>query len=215
MPEGQEILAGMLESCFEISNDILVRNSTVSPTLQPIYERLMDTKRQLEHLASEHRWSLRETDLWSFHLTLKDIDRMRVNGRFVDNEGKQPEGQVVLLYLLRRCYGLIYQLMSSSEPISEELMPIATKLTTITKCLSELRKYSGPYTLRDVYPYRLALVQIENMRGRVHDKDGNEVGELCWLGPDESVPEGQGIVQAQFEEVEQMIEERSYLTDQF
>ena len=205
----------MLESCFVISNDILVRNSTVSPTLQPIYERLMDTKRQLEHLASEHRWSLRETDLWSFHLTLKDIDRMRVNGRFVDNEGKQPEGQVVLLYLLRRCYGLIYQLMSSSEPISEELMPIATKLTTITKCLSELRKYSGPYTLRDVYPYRLALVQIENMRGRVHDKDGNEVGELCWLGPDESVPEGQGIVQAQFEEVEQMIEERSYLTDQF
>jgi len=30
----------------------------------------------------------------------------------------------VLLYLLRRCYGLIYRLLSSSEPVSEELMPI-------------------------------------------------------------------------------------------
>jgi hypothetical protein len=30
----------------------------------------------------------------------------------------------VLLYLLRRCYGLIYRLLSSSEPVSEELMPV-------------------------------------------------------------------------------------------
>lgn len=30
----------------------------------------------------------------------------------------------ILLYLLRRCYGLIYRLLSSSEPVSEELMPI-------------------------------------------------------------------------------------------
>src|SRR5712671_4276939 len=32
----------------------------------------------------------------------------------------------VLLYLLRRCYGVIYRLLSSSEPVSEELMPIVT-----------------------------------------------------------------------------------------
>lgn len=29
-----------------------------------------------------------------------------------------------LLFLLRRCHGLIYRLMAESEPISEELMPI-------------------------------------------------------------------------------------------
>lgn len=73
---------------------------------------------------------------------------MRVEGKFVDAEGNKPEGQLVrgfllellegkalisghlsffqvLLYLLRRCYGLCYRLMASSEPISEELMPIA------------------------------------------------------------------------------------------
>jgi hypothetical protein len=35
----------------------------------------------------------------------------------------------VLLYLIRRCYGVIYRLLSSSEPVSEELMPIVTVLT--------------------------------------------------------------------------------------
>lgn len=70
---------------------------------------------------------------------------MRVDGKFVDAEGDRPSGQYVrpcleeddplianawltkvLLYLLRRCYGLIYRLLSSSEPVSEELMPIVS-----------------------------------------------------------------------------------------
>lgn len=36
----------------------------------------------------------------------------------------QAQGQYALLFLLRRCHGLLYRLMSESEPISEELMPI-------------------------------------------------------------------------------------------
>lgn len=79
-------------------------------------------------------------------MALQEIDGMRVNGKFVDAEGNVPTGQLVrqsipfplvcpstdrtclfqvLLYLLRRCFGLCYRLMASSEPISEELMPIA------------------------------------------------------------------------------------------
>lgn len=207
VPEGQEMLAGLLESCFELSNDILVRNSTVSPTLQPIYDRLLETKQQLEHLEQRHRWTLRETDLWTYHLTLKDIDRMRVDGKFLDNEGRQPEGQLVLLYLLRRSYGLINKLISSSEPLSEELMPISDKLSTISKCLRELSKYDGTFSLRDVYPYRLALHQIASMRKPVLDKNGQPTDELRWLAADGSVPEGQSILQAQFEEAEQTVEE--------
>ena len=207
VPEGQEMLAGLLESCFELSNDILVRNSTVSPTLQPIYDRLLETKQQLEHLEQRHRWSLRETDLWTYHLTLKDIDRMRVNGKFLDSEGRQPEGQLVLLYLLRRSYGLINKLLSSSEPLSEELIPVSDKLSTISKCLREVSKYGGTFSLRDMYPYRLALHQIDSMRKPVPDKDGHPTDVARWLAPDGTVPEGQSIIQAQYEEVEQTIEE--------
>ena len=207
VPEGQEMLAGLLESCFELSNDILVRNSTVSPTLQPIYDRLLETKHQLEHLEQRHRWSLRETDLWTYHVTLKEIDRMRVDGKFVDSEGRQPEGQLLLLYLLRRSYGLINKLLSSSEPLSEELMPISDKLSTISKCLREVSKYGGTFSLRDMYPYRLALHQISSMRKPVMDKDGQPTQAVGWLAPDGTMPEGQSILQAQYEEVEQTIDE--------
>ncbi|KAN0061769.1 hypothetical protein ACQY0O_005762 [Thecaphora frezii] len=207
VPAGQAILVGLLEECFEICHDITVRNDEVPMTLQPIYDRLNEIKSQLEHLVLTHRWTLRETDLWNYQVTLKEIDRMRVNGKFVDSEGKQPEGQLVLLYLLRRCYGLIYMLVASSEPISEELMPISNKLSTVSKCLKEVSKYGGPFTMRDLYPYRLALHQIGNMRSPVLDKDGNDTGVRKWLGRDGSVPEGQAILRAQFEEVEQTIEE--------
>ncbi|PWN51883.1 hypothetical protein IE53DRAFT_385739 [Violaceomyces palustris] len=207
VPAGQAILVGLLEECFEICHDITIRNDEVPMTLQPIYDRLTEIKSQLEHLVLTHRWTLRETDLWNYQVTLKEIDRLRVNGKFVDSEGKQPEGQLVLLYLLRRCYGLIYRLVASSEPISEELMPISNKLSTVSKCLKEVSKYGGPFTMRDLYPYRLALHQIDNMRSKVLDKDGNDTGVRKWLGRDGSVPEGQAILRAQYEEVEQTIEE--------
>lgn len=207
VPAGQAILVGILEDCFEIVHDANVRNDEVPMTLQPIYDRLSEIKSQLEHLVLTHRWTLRETDLWNYQVTLKEIDRLRVDGKFVDSEGKQPEGQLVLLYLLRRCYGLIYRLVASSEPISEELMPISNKLSTVSKCLKEVSKYGGPFTMRDLYPYRLALHQIDGMRSPVRDKDGKETGERKWLGRDGSVPEGQAILRAQYEEVEQTITE--------
>lgn len=64
--------------------------------------------------------------------------------------------------------------------------------------------------MRDLYPYRLALHQIDNMKSPVLDKDGNETGVKKWLGRDGSVPEGQAILRAQFEEVEQTINESEY-----
>lgn len=95
VPAGQAILVGILEECFEICHEINVRNDEVPMTLQPIYDRLTEIKGSLEHLVLTHRWTLRETDLWNYQVTLKEIDRLRVDGKFVDSEGKQPEGQAV------------------------------------------------------------------------------------------------------------------------
>ncbi len=44
-----------------------------------------------------HRWSLRETDLWNYSLSLQEIDKMRIDGKFVDAEGNRPVGQYVCL----------------------------------------------------------------------------------------------------------------------
>lgn len=83
--------------------------------------------------------------------------------------------------------------MASSEPISEELMPIANKLTTVKRCLIEVAKHGGPYSSRDLYPYQLALAQIDNLRtdGRFEGRDG-------------SCPEGQAILNALLSEAHEI-----------
>ena len=155
VPPGQAILVGLLEECFEIIQDINARRDDVAIPLKPIFDRLSEIRTQLERLVLTHRWTLRETDLWNYQLSLQEIDKMRVNGKWVDSEGNQPGGQFALLYLLRRCHGLLYRLISSSEPISEELMPISNKLLTVKKCLNEVLKHGNDFTPRDLYPVSL------------------------------------------------------------
>jgi len=197
VPASQSICSSLLEECFEISQEIKAQEESkrVATSLKPIYDRLNQLRAELENLVLTHRWSLRETDLWNYSLSLQEIDKMRIDGKFVDSEGNGPSGQYVLLYLLRRCYGLIYRLLSSSEPVSEELMPIANKLSTVKKCLNEVLKYGGPFSPRDLYPYQLALFQIDSLR-----KDGK------FIGVDGTIPEGQGIVMAHLNECHELLE---------
>ncbi|KAK1227177.1 hypothetical protein PQX77_009811 [Marasmius sp. AFHP31] len=197
VPASQALCSSLLEECFEIAQEIKANEESkhVASSLKPIHDRLSDLRAELEGLVLTHRWSLRETDLWNYSLSLQEIDKMRIDGKFLDSEGDRPEGQYVLLYLLRRCYGLIYRLLSSSEPVSEELMPIANKLSTVKKCLNEVLKYGGTFSPRDLYPYQLALHQIESRR-----KDGK------FVGSDGSIPEGQGIISAHLNECHELIE---------
>lgn len=197
VPASQAICSSLLEECFDIAQEIKAQEDSkhVSSSLKPIYDRLKDIRAELESLVLTHRWTLRETDLWNYSLSLQEIDRMRVDGKFVDSEGNRPAGQYVLLYMLRRCYGLIYRLLSSSEPVSEELMPIANKLSTVKKCLNEVLKYGGPFNARDLYPYQLALHQIDSLR-----KEGR------FIGVDGTIPEGQGIIMAHLNECHELVE---------
>lgn len=197
VPASQAICSSLLEECFDIKEEIKAQDDSknVGSSLKPIFDRLSDIRSELENLVLTHRWSLRETDLWNYSLSLQEIDKMRVGGKFVDSDGNKPPGQYVLLYLLRRCYGLIYRLLSSSEPVSEELMPIANKLSTVKKCLKEVLKYGGPLSARDLYPYQLALFQIDNLR-----KEGR------FVSSDGSIPEGQGVVMAHLNECHELLE---------
>ncbi|GAA5895767.1 Cub1p [Sporobolomyces salmoneus] len=197
-PKGQELLAGLLQDNFDICQDIKAREGeedVARGPLQAIYDRLSEIKAQLERLVLTHRWTLRETDLYNFQNELSRVDALRVDGKFRDSQGNVPEGQIVLLYLLRRCYGLCYRLMASSEPVSEELMPIANKLNTIKRCLIEVAKQGGPFTPRDLYPFQLALYQIDSLR-----KEGK------FEGRDGSIPEGQAILNALLSEAHEIIE---------
>jgi hypothetical protein len=53
VPEGQALLSGLLDTCFDVAQDIKAREAEedVSPTLKPIYDRLNEMKNQLEQLS--------------------------------------------------------------------------------------------------------------------------------------------------------------------
>jgi hypothetical protein len=131
-------------------------------------------------------WSLRETDLYSFQRQLDRIDEARVNGNFIDADGRPADlhAQRTLLYLLRKSYAFIYQYIISSEPVSEALLPIYNQLLTLKRCLKEVKKAGGVDSPRELYPYSMKLNSIDNMK-----KDGKFM-----VGND--IPEGQASVTA-------------------
>jgi hypothetical protein len=64
-----------------------------------------------------------------------------------------------LLYLLRKSYAIIYQLLLTSEPVSEALLPIYNQLTTLRKCLIEVKKLGGVSSPRELYPYSMKVCE--------------------------------------------------------
>ncbi|KAJ2742430.1 hypothetical protein GGI20_004485, partial [Coemansia sp. BCRC 34301] len=183
--EGQTQVVGLLEECFDCLHDLMAEGSAVSKDLMPLYDRLMEIRAQLEKLLLTSRWTLRETDLWSYQVQLQDIDAMRRNGQFKDATGEPApqQAQAVLNFLLHKCYNLVYKLLSSSEPVAESLMPVHNQLRTLRRCLLEVKKYGGPLSARDLYPYQMKLSSIDNLRtdGKFLDDEGH-------------IPEGQGMV---------------------
>ncbi|KAH9072228.1 hypothetical protein EDB83DRAFT_2361791 [Lactarius deliciosus] len=187
IPASQAICSSLLEECFDIAQEIRAQEESknVALPLKPIHDRLTEIRAELEGLALTHRWTLRRDR--------PEVDKMRIDGKFVDSEGNRPAGQYVLLYLLRRCYGVIYRLLSSSEPVSEELMPIVraffhTPLTPFNQL-----EWARPINSRRMY--QLALYQIDSLR-----QDGK------FIGIDGSIPEGQGIVMAHLNECHELLE---------
>lgn len=66
-------------------------------------------------------------------------------------------GCQTLLYLIRRCYGYIYHLMISSEPVSEALLPVYNQLQTLKRCLLEVKNGGGVSSVRELYPYSMKV----------------------------------------------------------
>ncbi|EAU90605.2 hypothetical protein CC1G_00989 [Coprinopsis cinerea okayama7 len=215
IPKSQAVCTSLLEECFEIAQEIKAHDDSknVASSLKPIYDRLRDLRAELESMVLTHRWSLRETDLWNYSLSLQEIDKMRVDGKFVDSEGNRPAGQYVSLNILkmlrphlptpilqRTCLrgvdadrGVLSR-AACFRKLTGNLQQ-ANKLNTVKRCLNEVLKCGGPFNARDLYPYQLALFQIDSMR-----KEGR------FVSVDGTIPEGQGIIMANLNECHELVE---------
>ncbi|KAL4781896.1 hypothetical protein BJX76DRAFT_334185 [Aspergillus varians] len=184
--DNQQDVKLLLHRCWRWTDMVLEREGKIDERFQEQYERLLDIRSQLDRLSVTQAWSLRETDLFVYQRKLDRIDEARVNGNFVDAEGKPADlhAQRTLLYLIRRSYAYIYSLLISSEPVSEALLPVYNQLQTLRRCLIEVKDSGGVSEPRELYPYSMKLNSIDNMR-----VDGKFL-----IGND--IPEGQGGVNA-------------------
>lgn len=65
------LIEGLLEQLHEEAQDMKASTNSVSESLAPIVDRLKQIKTQLERLALTHKWTLRETDLYTYHVKKK------------------------------------------------------------------------------------------------------------------------------------------------
>lgn len=164
------------------------KDDIIDDSLKAIYNQLVELKGTLENLLVTHRWTLRETDLYFYQKKLLEFDNMRHNGSFwtniddKDSQEKPPKGQIVLLYLIRRCYGIIYKLLEYSEPVSEALTPIHNQLSTVRQCLLDVKNMGGLSSTRELYPYQMKLASIDQLRSEGKFMVGD------------TIPEGQGML---------------------
>lgn len=201
----QSILNGLLDDCNNLVKDIninkgknieeLIANLSVSDNqsqlgeFKKLYGHLVDIKLILENLLITRRSTLRETDLYNYQRDLKNIEikRMELLTEVKDdvrNSNNFKNLQVLLLYLLRRCYSLIYKLLESSEPVSESLQPIHNQLSTVRRCLLDIKRIDGLNNLRELYPFQFKLASLDNLRN-----DGKFI-------INNQIPEGQGTLNA-------------------
>lgn len=158
-PEAKVLIETLLRRNFLWIHLIKEKQGRIAPAFQEIYTKLLDIRNKLEKLTLTQAWSLRETDLWNFQRQLDRIDEARIDGNFIDALGRPSElyEQRTMLYLLRKSYALIYHLIVSSEPVSEALLPIYNQLTTLRKCLVEVKKLGGVGSPRELYPYSMKV----------------------------------------------------------
>ncbi|KAI8374242.1 uncharacterized protein BYT42DRAFT_599321 [Radiomyces spectabilis] len=206
IPAGQAVLVGLLEQIYAYSHDMIIAASTdFSPALQEIRVRLVEIKSQLERLELTHKWTLRQTDLFTYQHQLHDIvmmrhpvdsDRPDKLDKFLDERGEAPEGQTVLNFLLHKCYRIIVILLNESVPVSEALTPIYNQLTSVRQCLLAVKKTGAPCSAEELYPYQMKLMSIENLRkdGKFYDEQG------C-------IPEGQALCVSTLEECYSLLEQ--------
>ncbi|KAK5465045.1 hypothetical protein LTS15_001608 [Exophiala xenobiotica] len=181
---GQDLVVPLLNRCLKFTDMVEERQGKIDERFKDVYDKLIEIRNQLERLTMTQAWSLRETDLFMWQRKLDRIDDSRRDGNFFDAEGHPADlhAQRTLLYLIRRGYAYIYQLLIASEPVSEALLPIYNQLLTLRRCLVEVKKAGGVSNPRELYPYSMKLNSIDNMR----------VDGKFQIGKD--IPEGQGAV---------------------
>lgn len=160
--EGNQVVKALLARCIlwvEVIQEKYVPLQTLSKTnltssfrqgkieerFQDTYDKLVKVRNTLEQMNLTQAWSLRETDLYSYQRQLDRIDESRINGNFIDAEGRPADLHAQRVSLLAQ-YSLLHVLAHLTfHRHSSTFCANHTPLSTNT--LSLLNLFPKPYCL--------------------------------------------------------------------
>ncbi|GAN02168.1 conserved fungal protein [Mucor ambiguus] len=165
---GQGTLVDMLEKNFDACHDLL--NVDNQPIVESIRQRLIDIRSDLEGIEMTSKWSLRQTDLFTYQLQLHDVAHML----YKKDEFEGEEGRSMLSNLLAACYNIILNLLGDGPSVAESLLPIYHQLNTLRDCLKRLLSLHCKLTDDEkmLYALKLRSIDIKRENGSFHDEDG-------------------------------------------
>lgn len=89
--KGSDEISQLLERVLHWSDIVLDRKGVIPEQWRPIYDVLIGIRNDLDKFSITPAWSLRETDLYDYLRQLDKIDEARVDGNWLDDQGKPAE----------------------------------------------------------------------------------------------------------------------------
>lgn len=89
--KGSDEVSELLERALSWSDIVLERKGVIPEQWRRIYDVLIGIRNDLDKFSITPAWSLRETDLYDYQRQLDKIDEARVDGNWLDDEGKPAE----------------------------------------------------------------------------------------------------------------------------
>ncbi|KAL2888882.1 UPF0662 protein [Ceratocystis lukuohia] len=125
--EGSDTVSLLLFKCMKWAEIVQVKKGAIPAAFKPMYNDLVRVRSELDKISMTQAWSLRETDLYDFQRLLDRYDEARVDGNWLDNEGKPAE--LYVQRTLKRC--LIEVKKNGGIGSPRELYPYSMKLNSI------------------------------------------------------------------------------------
>lgn len=100
--KGSDEVSELLERALTWSDIVLERKGVIPEQWKRIYDVLIGIRNDLDKFSITPAWSLRETDLYDYQRQLDKIDEARIDGNWLDDQGRPAE-----LYVQRVCGKLL------------------------------------------------------------------------------------------------------------
>lgn len=89
--KGSDEVSELLNRVILWSDIVLERKGVIPEQWRSVYDVLIGIRNDLDKFSITPAWSLRETDLYDYQRQLDKIDEARVDGNWLDEEGKPAE----------------------------------------------------------------------------------------------------------------------------